>query len=195
MARSILLLLALILFTACGRTAGTIATAVAGTRAAEPTPVPVRVTVIHIAVTRVPVTVQVTRRVEVTRVIAVTRLVDRPVTVTHTPTPVTPSLSRDLSTPPPTETPLPTFTPSPTYTPEPLLPTPTAVAATEIAPAAAVAASPGNWALTTGHISAPPGSAALQAAQGQPSNPATSPFRSPVIPSSARDLLASPPSR
>ncbi|MFN2140026.1 MAG: hypothetical protein ACK2U5_06065, partial [Candidatus Promineifilaceae bacterium] len=72
----------MVLFTtACGQSTEEIAQAVAETRAAEPSPTAVLVTVIHTAIAEVPVTVEVTKQIEVTRI------VELPVTVTFTATP------------------------------------------------------------------------------------------------------------
>jgi hypothetical protein len=138
-----LLMLAVLSMVACGQSTEEIALAVAETRAAEPSPTAVEVTVIHTAIAEVPVTVEVTnevikevtkevevtRSIEVTRNVEVTRIVEVIVTPTATegpsPTPTntaTPTITPSLTptyTPTPTNTPTitPTFTPTPTNTP------------------------------------------------------------------------------
>ena len=110
-----LLLLVVLFTTACGSSAEEIAMAVAETRAAEPSPTAVVVTVVHTAIAEMPITVEVTKQIEVTRI------VELPVTVTFTATPLnspTPS-NTPTETPIPTDTPIPTNTPVPTDTPIP----------------------------------------------------------------------------
>jgi hypothetical protein len=120
------LALPLLLLAACAAPQGAIETAVAETRAAEPTPAPVVRTVVYTAVA------EVTRQVEVTRVVEVTREVTREatrvviVTPTFSPTPShspTPSQTPTIAPTPsntPTSTPsnTPTVTPTPTWTPD-----------------------------------------------------------------------------
>jgi hypothetical protein len=120
--RTLVLFTLLLALAACGSGADEIAIAVEATRAAEPLPTAVLVTVVQAAVTEVPVT----REVEVTRQIEVTRIIEMIVTATYTATPLnspTPSAT-PTDTPVPSATPIPTDTPIPTETP---LPTATAV--------------------------------------------------------------------
>ncbi|MFN2194067.1 MAG: hypothetical protein ACK2UG_17085 [Candidatus Promineifilaceae bacterium] len=126
-----LLLLVVLFTTACGQSTEEIAMAVTETRAAEPSPKAVEVTVIHTAIAKVPVTVEVTnevevtRSIEVTRNVEVTRLVEVIVTPTATegpsPTPTNTSTPTITPSPTPTYTPTPTNTPTvtPTFTPTP----------------------------------------------------------------------------
>ena len=60
----LVLFLVSILLASCGQSPEEIALAVDETRAAEPSPLPIQVTVIHTAVVEMPVTVEVTSLVE-----------------------------------------------------------------------------------------------------------------------------------
>ena len=104
MRKYLVVLFIVVLFSsACGPSAEEIAAAVSETRASEPSPTAVLVTVIHTAVSEVPVTIEVTREVEVTEEVEVTRVVEVPVTVTFTATPVnSPTPSNTPTVTPPT---------------------------------------------------------------------------------------------
>ena len=137
-----ILLIATLVVVGCGGSVDEIAAAIAETRAAQPSPTAIVVTVIHTAVAEMPVTVEVTKQIEVTRII------EMPVTVTFTATPLnspTPS-NTPTETPVPTDTPIPTDTPVPTATAtstDTPVPTPTAdLAATQTVEAYGALAEP-----------------------------------------------------